>query len=405
MTEKEVFSSENVIPNVIPEGKKSANVPNLRFPNHDIEWWYCLLSNACIINPKTEKLDDEFVYIDLESVIKGVLVNTNIISRENAPSRAQRVLKNDDICFQCVRPYQFNNYYFEKPTIQMQWVASTGYAQLRTTENEPRFLYQLLSTARFNKEVMLRCTGTSYPAINSNDLGEIEIAICSLAEQRKIANFLTLIDERIDTQSKIIEELVSQKKWIIQQSFSRSAIKDKLENHIIQISVRNKDESNTNVLSVSNKLGFIKQDEQFENREVASENKSNYKIVETNDFAYNPARINVGSIARLKSAENGIVSPMYVCFRVKSSIFPEYLEYYFLSKDFYDEMKKRLEGSVRQCLSYEAMSSIAISVPTKQEQMEIIKRLNSVEHKIELEQQILLKYQLQKKYLLANMFI
>lgn len=64
------------------------------------------------------------------------------------------------------------------------------------------------------------------------------------------------------------------------------------------------------MLSVSNKQGFINQSEQFEDRIVASDDTSNYKVVKKDDFAYNPARINVGSIARLTSFEIGIVSPM-----------------------------------------------------------------------------------------------
>ena len=79
---------------------------------------------------------------------------------------------------------------------------------------------------------------------------------------------------------------------------------------IEQTSKRNKDCAILNVLSVSNSQGFIQQSEQFENRIVASDDTSNYKIVARNDFAFNPARINVGSIARLTTFERGIVSPM-----------------------------------------------------------------------------------------------
>lgn len=101
---------------------------------------------------------------------------------------------------------------------------------------------------------------------------------------------------------------------------------------IEQTSKRNKDSAIQNVLSVSNSQGFIQQCEQFENRSVASDDISNYKIVERNCFAFNPARINVGSIARLTTFDRGIVSPMYICFRTKDNLFPEYLDYYFESK-------------------------------------------------------------------------
>ncbi|MCI5706358.1 MAG: restriction endonuclease subunit S, partial [Odoribacter sp.] len=95
---------------------------------------------------------------------------------------------------------------------------------------------------------------------------------------------------------------------------------------IEQTSKRNKDKTIHNVLSVNNRQGFIQQSEQFENRNVASDDTSNYKIVEKDNFAFNPARINVGSIARLTLFERGIVSPMYICFRTRDCLFPEYLD-------------------------------------------------------------------------------
>ncbi|MDD6103804.1 MAG: restriction endonuclease subunit S, partial [Bacteroidales bacterium] len=179
------------------------NVPALRFPEFSGEWEKVLLSSACEINPKTGSLDNQFLYIDLESVVKGSLVKRRIIEKDGAPSRAQRVLKENDILYQCVRPYQLNNYFFEGDTIQC--VASTGYAQLRTTQF-PLYIFQALHTKQFTNQVLERCTGTNYPAINSSDLGTVEVPICSLPEQVKIGSLLALIDSRIKTQSKIIEE-------------------------------------------------------------------------------------------------------------------------------------------------------------------------------------------------------
>ena len=142
-----------------------------------------------------------------------------------------------------------------------------------------------------------------------------------------------------------------------------------------------------NVLSVSNKLGFVEQSEQFEDRTVASEDITKYKIVRTNDFAYNPARINVGSIARLKQQhESGIVSPMYICFHTKKDVLPEYLEIFFHTQFFKHEMYKRLEGSVRLCLSYEGLANIPIFVPEIPSQIEISERILAFEEKIATEE-------------------
>lgn len=176
------------------------------------------LKDFCEINPKTEELDEKFAYIDLESVCKGQLLIENIIEKETAPSRAQRVLHDNDILFQCVRPYQRNNLFFASKPIDLQYVASTGYAQIRTNECAS-FIYHLLHTPNFNKDVMLRCTGSSYPAISSGDLAEIAVYICDIDEQERIGNFLDLVDRRIQVQNKIIEDLKVLKKELCNRHF------------------------------------------------------------------------------------------------------------------------------------------------------------------------------------------
>ena len=234
----------------------------------------------------------------------------------------------------------------------------------------------------------------------------ISFSFPTLEEQERIANLISLLDERIATQNKIIEDLKKLKSAIIEMEYSHmtksiSHIGDFIE----QTSKRNKGCVIQNVLSVSNSQGFIQQSEQFENRIVASDNTSNYKIVEKNDFAFNPARINVGSIARLTTFEKGIVSPMYICFRAKDNLYPEYLDYYFESKHFFTEIQKRLEGSVRQCLSFDGLCNIPLCVPTVEIQQRIGKRLSALVQEIKLEFDFLGLLQKQKKFLLYQMFI
>ena len=109
-----------------------------------------------------------------------------------------------------------NNYMVKGTMSDIQWVASTGYAQIRTQTDYPAFLYYVLNTSKYNKAVMVRCTGSSYPAINSEDLSKIPFYKCGIAEQKKIADFLFLLDERIATQNKIIDKLQSLIKGIAQ---------------------------------------------------------------------------------------------------------------------------------------------------------------------------------------------
>lgn len=227
-----------------------------------------------------------------------------------------------------------------------------------------------------------------------------------MEEQEKIARLLSLLDERIATQNKIIEDLKKLKSAIIEMEYGNMAKSiSHIGDFIEQTSKRNKDSAILNVLSVSNSQGFIQQSEQFENRIVASDDTSNYKIVARNDFAFNPARINVGSIARLTTFERGIVSPMYICFRTKNNLFPEYLDYFFESKRFFAEIQKRLEGSVRQCLSFEGLCNIPLCIPTVEVQQQIGKRLSTLAKEIKLEIDFLELLQRQKRFLLHQMFI
>ena len=264
------------------------------------------------------------------------------------------------------------------------------------------FLCELLESLNYEQYN----TGTAQPKLNQEICKNIELTVPDIMEQSKIGNFLSLLDKKIELQKKKIEALKIYKKGLIQKMYQKNYNnKIKMEKILIQKSIRNTNDENYNVYSVSNKDGFILQTEQFKDRIVASEDTKNYKVVEKDDFAYNPARINVGSIARMKKDTKGIISPMYICFKCNEKILPEYLEYFFESSKFTYEMNKRLEGSVRMCLSYESMLNIPIELPNKNEQEEISKMLNNLSDKIKLEEEKWIKLKKLKKGLLQKMFI
>jgi type I restriction enzyme, S subunit len=196
--------------------KAGETVPELRFPGFEGNWKEKSLGEVAKINPKNDELPTSFNYVDLESVNNGILKNTEVICKENAPSRAQRILKTGDILYQTVRPYQKNNLFFNIE--EGEFVASTGYALLRT-KNISMYLYQLLHTQGFVNKVILRCTGTSYPAINSSDLSKIKVLLPTLAEQQKIANLLTTFDDKITQIDKKINKMTQFKKGLLQQMF------------------------------------------------------------------------------------------------------------------------------------------------------------------------------------------
>lgn len=198
---------------------KQSVVPKLRFPEFQDagDWEVKPLSKICNVNPPSTKLPESFFYIDLGSVADGYLIAQKIIKKQDAPSRAQRLLKTEDIIFQIVRPYQRNNFFcnFNK---ENHYVASTGYAQLRAFESS-RFLYHAIHTNDFVNIVISKCTGSNYPAINSSDLANIKLSIPDANEQQKISDCLSSIDELIIAESKKIDALKTYKKGLMQQLF------------------------------------------------------------------------------------------------------------------------------------------------------------------------------------------
>lgn len=170
------------------------------------------------VNPKCGKVPNSFYYIDLECVNAGEIKDLRIEMAETAPSRAQRLLTLYDILFQTVRPYQKNNYHF-KVENDLPTVASTGYAVFRT-EQSSEYLYELIHTERFLSDIMKRCTGTSFPAVSSSDIEDIAIWIPKFQEQKKIGDFLTLVDTKIAKQRLLIEHLKKYKRGVMNSYFN-----------------------------------------------------------------------------------------------------------------------------------------------------------------------------------------
>lgn len=393
---------------------KVLNVPHLRFPEFSGEWEEHTLSEYLEfkngLNPDAKRIGSGLPFISVMDILsEGVINYDNIRGKVNATEKEIECfgVKDGDLLFQrsseTLEDVGRANVYMDNRTAIYGGFVIRG---RKIGNYDPLFFKYLLATPLARKRTCRMGAGAQHFNIGQEGLSKISLYFPSIEEQRKIAEFLSLIDERIATQNKIIEDLKKLKSAIIEIEYSP---KDSYHSHIggaiVQISKRNKDNHLCNVLSVSNRQGFIKQSEQFEDRNVASDDTSNYKIVEKNDFAYNPARINVGSIARLTKFETGIVSPMYICFRTKDCLLPEYLELFFESRNFFYHIQKRLEGSVRLCLSYEELCNIPIVIPSIEKQKQVDLHLSKLAQKIDLEMKILQFVQQQKTYLLHQMFI
>ena len=193
--------------------RKGQKVPEKRFPGFTDDWEQRKLGELVLFNPKDE-LPQTFEYVDLESVVGTEMLSHRTEVKSSAPSRAQRLAHTGDLFYQTVRPYQKNNYLFEKP--DNNYVFSTGYAQMRPYV-DGYFLLSLVQSERFVKVVLDNCTGTSYPAINANDLAEIEVAAPSdESEAQKIGTIFRSIDNLITLHQRKLEEMKNQKKALMQ---------------------------------------------------------------------------------------------------------------------------------------------------------------------------------------------
>ena len=385
---------------------KKLNVPNLRFPEFQGEWEKCILGD---ITENFNLRNKDKIQYPMFSVTndRGFVPQSEQFEGRDMVGediKAYKIIHTNDFAY---NPARINVGSIAIYTGEKPCMISSLYVCFKTTkEVNNEWLMQLLKTPKMNYYYNVNGEGGVRVYLFYPNFARIRMSIPKIEEQKKIAKLLNLIDERIATQNKIIEDLKKLKSAIIEIEYTpntktTSPIGDVIE----QISKRNKNNAIKNVLSVSNRQGFIKQSDQFENRNVASEDTSNYKIVEQNNFAFNPARINVGSIARLTTFEKGIVSPMYICFRTQENVAPEYIDFFFESKHFYCEIQKRLEGSVRQCLSFEGLCNIPFSLPSLEMQQRIGKRLFTLGQKIKTETDLLELLNKQKLYLLRQMFI
>ncbi|NVD81767.1 restriction endonuclease subunit S [Enterococcus faecium] len=196
--------------------------PEIRFPGFTEDWEERKLNELAEFNPKSD-LPERFEYVDLESVVGTELVGHRTENRYSAPSRAQRLAKKNDVFYQTVRPYQKNNYLFDLP--YDNYVFSTGYAQMRPIGNG-YFLLTLIQEEKFVNRVLERSTGTSYPAINSNDLAKLPVKVpADIQEQQKVGTFFKQIYNTITLHQRKLDLLKETKKGFLQKMFPKNGAK------------------------------------------------------------------------------------------------------------------------------------------------------------------------------------
>lgn len=257
--------------------------------------------------------------------------------------------------------------------------------------------------------------GTKQQNLSTDIVGSFPICFPSQGEQQKIAAILTTQDKVIELKEKRLAEKQRQKKYLMQQlltgkkrlpGFSGERKANRLRNITTRHTKRNTI-GNTNVLTISAQYGLINQAEFF-NKAVASDDKSNYFLLEKGDFAYNKSYSNgypFGAIKRLTRYEVGIVSPLYICFRIKEeSVSGEYLEQYFEAGLMNHEIQAFAQEGARNHgllnIAVDDFFNSKILLPLPEEQTAIAEVLSTADREIELLQQDIEQEKQKKKALM-----
>lgn len=296
-------------------------------------------------------------------------------------------------------------------------VLGRGVAAIKGNE----FLFQLLTKMKQSHYWSKFSTGSTFESINSNDIKSAEIYLPSVEEQSAIGPLFRTLDDLMASYKDNLANYQSLKATMLSRMFPKAGqtvpeirldgFEGEWEIKKFKSISTKRGKSNSKgydypAYSVSNQSGLIPQSEQFEGSRLENLEKNSYKIVEPNEFAYNPARINVGSIAFNNLDETVIVSSLYVIFSLDKSINNNYALLFIKSPEFNKEVRRNTEGSVREYLFYENFANIRIPIPPSlEEQLAIGLYFSNLDSLITAHQEKISQLETLKKKLLQDMFI
>ena len=289
-----------------------------------------------------------------------------------------------------------------------------------------KYLYSYFAGNFYNR-VKRMSAKNSVDSVRMEMIADMPISLPSNEEQKKIGHLLALLDERIATQNKIIEDLKKLKSAIIEKLFCSPKDKQpevrlhgfsdnwqiiRLSDICHRILRKNTEEQCRRVLTIAAQHGLISQEEFF-NKNVASENLSGYYLLQNGDFAYNKSYSGDyvwGTVKRLDNYEQGVLSPLYICFRPDSAkVDSDFLIYYFESKKWHKAVADIAGEGARNHgllnISVRDYFNTIHCIPSMDEQKQIAQFVNTLSSRILREQRMVNCYAAQRQYLLRQMFI
>ena len=409
----------------------TSDVPNLRFPEFQGEWEKTKFGDIATgfdygMNAAAKNYDGVNKYIRITDIdeASSTYKDKDIVSPDGVLAD-NYLVNNRDILLARTGASTGKSYLYKKSDGKLYYAGFLIRANVTT--HDPYFVFSQLHTHRYWRWVSIMSARSGQPGINSQEYSSFPIYTTSIEEESKIAKLLSLLDERIATQNKIIEDLKLLRDAISdamfcspKQSAPRKRIKgfytDWQKVHLNDICSR-VTRKNTNgrcysVLTIAAQYGLVSQLEFF-NKSVASENLEGYYLLQKGDFAYNKSyssEYTCGAVKRLDRYEEGVLSPLYICFRPDpSKVDSDYLAYYFESKKWHREI---MDISVEGARNHGLLNISVIDyfntihrIPNIEEQRAIAKVIKTIIHKMSSEQTILDCYVKQRTFLLQQMFI
>ena len=234
---------------------------------------------------------------------------------------------------------------------------------------DPIWLFIYLRRNEFRREVTFRNFGSQRPEFNFNDLSDIELPLPSIEQQRKYVDVYLALQNNLAAYQSKVEELKLVCDGYIEE-LRRKMKCELIGTYISECNTRNENLCVLKVQGVESSGNFAETRANTNGIDF-----HNYKIVKPNQFAYNPSRINLGSIA-LRNEVDGmcIVSPMYVVFEVIDSekLMPDYLLLWLSRSEFLRSTLFYASGSVRDTFGFDEMNDVAIPIPDISVQREIV---------------------------------
>ena len=266
--------------------------------------------------------------------------------------------------------------------------------------NDPKFIYHFLNAMKLERFD----ESSSVPTLNRNNVHCVLCQFPPIEEQIELSMFF----DTWDLANEKTERLIAAKEKRYLCLLSNLITNCKYPHSLIrafatEVSKRNSGAVNTQVLSVTNRNGFVLPEDQFE-RQVASSDLSNYKVVTSGQYAYNPSRINVGSIARLDNWAIGVLSPMYVVFKIdKNKVNSDFFLHWLESHEAKQRIRNSAQGSVRETVSFTDFAAIPFPLLPIDQQKQIAAILTTARQEIDLLKKQANAYRRQKRGLMQRL--